>query len=238
MRSPSRRRSHHVLLELGRAEHAAGAPTATDRLEEAWRATGDAEIALELTSMLGERTRWPEAAAIARAALARAARDRAGTDLGETELHLFALLADVVRMDPSIGGDEPERLAKLSATLEGDTPGERHVLAAAAVITPVDTAEEHARTAELTQRTQADVNRFSDTGDRVELHPRRPARAGRGRRLRRRWSPRVAAGSSNATRRSWGCAGGSRSSAARCPRRATTSRARWPSSATSRSRRR
>ena len=38
------------------------------------------------------------------------------------------------------------------------------MLAAAAVIRPVDTAEAHAHAAELTQRTQADVNRFSDTG--------------------------------------------------------------------------
>jgi DNA-binding CsgD family transcriptional regulator/tetratricopeptide (TPR) repeat protein len=149
-----------VLLELGRAEHAAGEPTATARLEEAWRATDDDEIALELASMLGERTRWPEAATVARAALA----DVTDSRLGETQLHLFALLADVVRMDPSIGGDEPVRVQRVAARLEGSTPGERHVLAAAAVMRPVDTAEEHARAAELTQRTQADVNRFSDTG--------------------------------------------------------------------------
>ena len=70
-------------------------------------------------------------------------------DERELALRLFALLGDSVRMDPSIEGDEPERLRALAATLAGETAAERYVLAAAAVITPTDTADEHARAAEL-----------------------------------------------------------------------------------------
>ena len=159
-----------ILLELGRAEHAAGAPEATARLEEAWRASGAAELALELTSMLAERARWRDAVDVAREALGDEEMSRqahhffiAAADR-EVALHLFALLGDSVRMDPTIEGDEPARLQVLAETLAGDTPGERHVLAAAAVVTPVDTAQEHARAAELAQHTQADVDRFADTG--------------------------------------------------------------------------
>ena len=84
-------------------------------------------------------------------------------DERELALRLFALLGDSVRMDPSIDGDEPERLRALAATLAGETPAERDVLAAAAVITPTDTADEHARAAELVQRTRADAGRGSRT---------------------------------------------------------------------------
>ena len=72
-------------------------------LREAWEASGDGEIAFELGSMLAEQTRWAEGAAVVREALARA-------DDRELELRLRALAADCVRMDPSIGGHEPEEL--------------------------------------------------------------------------------------------------------------------------------
>ena len=153
-----------LLLELGRAEHAAGAPEGPQRLQEAWRAAGAPATALELVSMLGERAQWSEAVAIGRDALDAM---RGGDDVPATRevaLHLAALLGDCVRMDPSIEGDEPAQLQRLAATVAGDTPGERHVLAAAAVIKPVDTAEEHARAAELAQHTHADLDRFADTG--------------------------------------------------------------------------
>ena len=59
-----------VLLELGRAEHAAGASEAASRLETAWRATDDPQIALELATLLYEQGRWREATTVARDALA------------------------------------------------------------------------------------------------------------------------------------------------------------------------
>ena len=167
-RPPSRRRAAHLgpaaadervalLLELGRAEHAAGSGEAAGRLREAWERTGDGEIAFELVSMLAEQTRWAEGAAVGREALRRS-YDR------ELDLRLNAAVADCVRMDPGIGGDEPERLIALAKTLAGDTPAERRVLATAALITPVDTAEEHARAALLLHRAAADGARVSATG--------------------------------------------------------------------------
>ncbi|WP_028063390.1 AAA family ATPase [Solirubrobacter soli] len=144
-----------LLLELGRAEHAAGSVEGPDRLREAWKATGSAEVALELATMLADQTRWAEAVAVVR---------EVETDDRELGLRLLALAADCARMDPRIGGAEPERLTALAKTLGGDTPAERWAIAAAALITPVDTAAEHARVAGLLQRTVADGARVTETG--------------------------------------------------------------------------
>ena len=128
----------------------------------------------------------------------------------------------------------PSGCSALAATLEGETPGERHVLAAAAVITPVDTAAEHARAAELTQRTQADVDRFSDTGvvsnfiragrlEQAEEAAEEALATARARRVHPapRVDPRTARVDLARAR-------------GRCPRRATISRPRWRSAPTSR----
>jgi DNA-binding CsgD family transcriptional regulator len=140
-----------VLLELGRAEQAAGLPAATHHMREAIELidapAGRANAALRLVTALSERLRWREAAGVARRALAELGD--ADRELG---LSLQALLADCVRMDPAPGDDEPERLRRLAATLSGETRGERLVLATAASITPADTAAAHAAAAELLDR--------------------------------------------------------------------------------------
>ncbi|MDA0161109.1 AAA family ATPase [Solirubrobacter ginsenosidimutans] len=146
-----------LLVELGRAEHAAGSAEGPGRLRAAWELSGDGQVAFELVSMLAEQTRWAEGAAVGREALRRT-HDR------ELDLRLQTAVADCVRMDPSTGGDEPERLIALAKTLNGDTPAERRVLATAALITPVDTAAEHARAALLVHRAAADGSRVSVTG--------------------------------------------------------------------------
>ena len=177
-RSTSRRRRTRArsLLELGRAEHAAGASEAGPRLEEAWRATADPEIALEFVATLAEQTRWREAATVARTVLGgRAAKS-------ETDLRLFALLADSVRMDPTIEGDEPDAIQRLAATLTGATQGERYVLAAAAVIKPVDTAEAHAHAAELVQRARTDATASTPGSSRTSIRAGRLDQALGGRR--------------------------------------------------------
>jgi DNA-binding CsgD family transcriptional regulator len=140
-----------VLLELARAEADAGLPAAAEHLREAIPLMDDpadrARASLRLTTVLSERLRWREAAEVARAALA----DLAGADR-ELGLALQALLADCVRMDPTGGGDEPERLRRMAPTLSGETRGERLVLATAASITPADSASAHAAAAELLER--------------------------------------------------------------------------------------
>ena len=137
-----------LLLALGAAEQHAGLPGAPDRLRDAIALIDEprerAGAGLRLATALSERLRWREAAEAARAALADAD--------GEQALALQAVLADCVRMDPSAGDDEPERLRLLAATLSGDTPAERLVLATAASVTPEDTAEAHAAAAELLDR--------------------------------------------------------------------------------------
>ena len=113
-----------------------------------------ARDALGLVTGLAERQRWPEAAEIGRAALAELGADvePADHDLRETWLLLHAHLAESVRMDSTIGGDEPTRLAALAARLSGATDGERWVLAMAAMMSSTDTAEGHARAADLVER--------------------------------------------------------------------------------------
>ena len=55
-------------------------------------------------------------------------------------------------MDLSVSGDEAREIRRLAATLRGETPGERLVLATAATLTPADTAAAHAAAAELLDR--------------------------------------------------------------------------------------
>ena len=135
-----------VLSELGSAQLAAGQPEGARHLDAAIALVDDprmrARLALELADWYVPMFRWAEAAAIV---------GRARHDLGDRELGLLldGLLAMCARMDPSIGGDEVERLRRLALELAGDTPAECYVLACVAAMTPDDTAAEHARTAEL-----------------------------------------------------------------------------------------
>ncbi len=137
-----------VLSELGSAQLAAGRPEGTRQLEAAIALVEDprrrARLALELSDWLVPMFRWADAAATAR---------RTRHDLGDRDrelgLLLDGLLTMCARMDPSIGGDEAERLRRRAAELAGDTPAERYVLACLSAMTPDDTAADHARTAEL-----------------------------------------------------------------------------------------
>ncbi len=140
-----------VLLELGAAEQAAGLPSGPDHMREAISLieapTERALAALRLATALAERQRWSEGAQVVRAAL-----DELGDRDRELQLRLHAQLADCVRMDLSVSGDEALEIRRLAATLPGDTPGERLVLATAATLTPADTAAAHAAAAELLDR--------------------------------------------------------------------------------------
>jgi DNA-binding CsgD family transcriptional regulator/tetratricopeptide (TPR) repeat protein len=137
-----------VLSELGSAQLAAGRPEGARQLEAAIALVEDprrcARLALELSEWLVPMFRWAEAAASA-----RRARQALGDRDRELGLLLDGLLAICARMDPRIGRGDIERLRRRAAELAGDTPAECYVLASVAAVTPDDTAEEHARTAEL-----------------------------------------------------------------------------------------
>lgn len=147
-----------VLRALGDARHALGHPEAAVTLREALDATTDplvrARDALCLVTRLAERHRWVEAVDVGRVALAELGADAEPADheLRETWLLLHAHVADSVRMDARIGGDEPARLAALAARLSGATEGERWVLAMGAMMGSSNTAEDHARAADLVER--------------------------------------------------------------------------------------
>src|SRR5262249_6068415 len=55
-----------VLVELARAEHAAGSPDGPERLRDVYALTPSAEVALERATMLADQTRWAEAVAVVR----------------------------------------------------------------------------------------------------------------------------------------------------------------------------
>ncbi|MGH8573691.1 MAG: hypothetical protein ACREX8_14130, partial [Gammaproteobacteria bacterium] len=136
-----------VLRELGLAELAAGREEGRAHLEAAMALVEDpgerALLALELADWLVPTFRWAEAAAIV-----RRARDELGDADREIRLLLEGLLA-FVRMHLGLGGDDIERLREQAAELAGETPAERYVLAIVASLTLDDTAEDHARTADL-----------------------------------------------------------------------------------------
>ena len=145
-----------LLLELGRAEHAAGSGEAPGRLGRRGRrpATGrspSSSCRCSPSRRAGRKGR-------------RSAARRCAAPTTASSTCASTPRADCVRMDPEVGGDEPERLIALAKTLAGDTPAERRVLATAALITPVDTAAEHARAALLVHRAAADGGRVSATG--------------------------------------------------------------------------
>ena len=140
-----------VLLELGAAEQAAGLPSGPDHMREAISLieapTERALAALRLATALAERQRWSEGAQVVRAAL-----DELGDRDRELQLRLHAQLADCVRMDLSVSGDEALEIRRLAATLPGDTPGERLVLATAATLLRRTRRLRYAAAAELLDR--------------------------------------------------------------------------------------
>ena len=148
-----------VLRELGDAALAAGLPEAADHLSAAIDSSDDpkerVDIAVDLTALLADSTRWPEAVAVGRRAL-----DELADGDRELRLTLVALVADCLRMDLAAGeGDEIEDVRRLAAELQGDTPAERLVLASAAMMKPAQTAADHDRAAQLMQRSFADGGR-------------------------------------------------------------------------------
>jgi DNA-binding CsgD family transcriptional regulator len=137
-----------ILQALASAELAAGLPDGPGHAREAIAALNDpreqALAALELSTGLYERFRWPEARAILEAAVERLGdRDR------ELSLHLEAELATATRMDLGAGQGALARLERRTRGLTGATPAERLALAAVAAAHPDQTAAEHARVAEL-----------------------------------------------------------------------------------------
>ena len=107
---PAPHRRAAVLRETGAAALAAGAPDGLDLLRAAAAAEPEprahAAVAAELVAALCDHRRAAEAAAVARAALARL-----GDRDPELDLRLRAQLAECVRMDLGVGGDEAERPA-------------------------------------------------------------------------------------------------------------------------------
>ena len=145
-------------------------------------------------SMLAEQTRWAEGVAVVREALARADRPRARAAAARTRRGL--------RADGPV--DRRRRARASSSRSPGRSPATRppsaRSLATAALITPVDTAEEHARAALLVHRTAADGARGERDRRRLEPDPRGATRR---RRADRRGGARERArrtGSSSATR--------------------------------------
>jgi DNA-binding CsgD family transcriptional regulator len=140
-----------VLHELGLAELAAALPAAFERLRAALALEVDpvrrGRIALHLASGLYDRMRAAEAAEVARAALA----DLGGAD-ADLALTLEVLVAECVRMDLGVGGDEPERLRARAAALPGDTPAQRYAIAFASMMGGADSADDHAAVAEALER--------------------------------------------------------------------------------------
>ena len=148
---PPRARRAGLLRRLGVAEARAGRPEAIEHLRAAVGAlptpTERARAGLTLAGVLFDATRTGEAAEAARAARAQLGDRPEGEDR-ELALTLSALLADCVRMDLDVAGDEERRLRTLAATLPGDTPGERFVLISVDMMTPATTAAGHAAAAE------------------------------------------------------------------------------------------
>jgi DNA-binding CsgD family transcriptional regulator len=132
-----------VLGQLGTAELHAGRPAGSDHLREAIRMHHDpreqAQLALTLGVELAGMQREREAATVLADGLERArAVDR------DLELRLEAHLAHADRYD--LGGQlmPSARLACLAATVTGDTPAERLVLAMDAALRPAADATEAA----------------------------------------------------------------------------------------------
>ena len=143
---PAPHRRAAVLRETGNAALAAGAPDALELLRAAVEAEPEprahAAVAAELVAALFDHRRAAEAAATARAALRRLdGRDP------ELDLQLRALLAECVRMDLGVSGDEADDLRRRVAALRGATPMERFAQATVALMDGDDTAAGHARAA-------------------------------------------------------------------------------------------
>ena len=140
-----------VLAQLGTAELQAGRPAGSDHLREAIRMHDDpreqARLALALGIELAGMQREREAAAALADGLARA-RD-VDRDLA---LRLEAHLAHADRYDLSGEPASAARLARLAASLGGDTPAERLVLAMDAALRP---ARDAAEAATLAARVEA-----------------------------------------------------------------------------------
>ncbi len=153
-----------VSHELGAAQLAAGRDEGVGNMQGAIALAEDprdrARLALELGDWLFRTLRGAEAATIVRRALA---------DLGDADrelgLLLEGLLAEGVRMDLGVGGDEVETLRRRAAGLAGETPAERYVLALVANVASNDTAADHARVTELTMASAADVGRLLGSPD-------------------------------------------------------------------------
>jgi DNA-binding CsgD family transcriptional regulator len=163
---PTRDQHPLVLEEAGRAAHTAGDNVSVDLLAEAIDLLDEpierARLSVELAIAHSVGTRWVQAAQVTRRALA----DLDGSDR-ELELVLSAQLADAVRMDRTIGGDEPQQLVELAATLTGSTPGERLVQAMAEMMFSSGNAREHAAAADVAIRLtqyEKSLSFASDTG--------------------------------------------------------------------------
>ncbi|HZB75415.1 MAG TPA: AAA family ATPase [Solirubrobacteraceae bacterium] len=171
-----------VLRELGQAELAGMDHAAADHLRAARDLEADAGVRADLALELGT-------------ALYRTARHAAAVDVlldaieeldphhehRERRLRLEAFLAIAGRYDLATERAVRGRVHRVAAGLRGETPGERLVLAVAALEDPGPTAEGLARAAELQERVVGEVP-WPDPSEGVGtvamyLHAGRPARA-------------------------------------------------------------
>jgi DNA-binding CsgD family transcriptional regulator len=169
-----------LLRELGVAELAAFDPASAEHLRAAHDLERDhghrADVALELGTALYAASRHAEAVAVLRAAVG---------ELGDAEperrLRLEAFLAIAGRYDLATEEATRGRVHAVAAGLRGDTPGERLVLAVAALEDPGPAADGLARAAELQERVVGEVP-WPDPSEGVGtvamyLHAGRPDRA-------------------------------------------------------------
>ena len=173
-----------MLLELGAAEHAAG--DSGDRHLRAGATLLDERSGSAPAWRSSWSPRWPSSARWREAA---GGRPRAAlADLGGADREL-ALPLDGARWPTACGwtrasgGDEPRaRCAELAATLPGDDAGRAPwSLAMAAMMTPADSAAEHAARRRAADRSAADdggARLRPDTGIVSNLIRAGPARRG------------------------------------------------------------
>ena len=170
-----------LLRELGAVELAAMLPAASGHLRAALELARDpgerADIALELGITYYRDARHPEAVDV----LGRTI-EALGTEERERRLRLEAFLAIAGRYDLETEHVVRGRVHRLAAGLTGATPGERIVLAVAALEDPGPTAAGLERAARLQERVVGEVpwpDPSDGVGHRGDVPPRRAARPGR-----------------------------------------------------------
>ena len=146
-----------MLRELGQAELAGMDHAAADHLRAARDLEADAEVRADLALELGTALYRTARHAAAVDVLLEAIDELDPHEQRERRLRLEAFLAIAGRYDLETERALRGRVHRMAAGLRGETPGERLVLAVAALEDPGPTAEGLARAAELQERVVGEV---------------------------------------------------------------------------------